>query len=131
MVTDLVVSQELVILLVCLEEGDQIGPFFSLLETGEDHLGAGNELFGVLEVLVQVALRPGDTLFLIGLRVLVPGGSAALAAHDPAQIWTHLVLATHIVGVALGALLHEDLLAVLRITCSHPGSLKMRRKAIR
>jgi hypothetical protein len=34
-----------------LEEGDQVVAVLGLLETAEGHLGAGNVLLGVLEVL--------------------------------------------------------------------------------
>ena len=70
-----------------LEEGDEVVAVLGLLETTEGHLGAGNVLLGVLEVLelwrisiashrtfhpwqtYQSVLVPGDTLLLVGVGV--------------------------------------------------------------
>jgi len=68
-----------------LEEGDQIITVLGLLEATEGHLGAGNVLLRVLEVLELVLLAnvrlnnggmsyqgvlvPGDALLLVGVGV--------------------------------------------------------------
>ena len=51
-----------------VDVGNQVGPVLLLLQPGEDHLGAGDVLLGVDEVLVQGVLAPGDALVLVGLR---------------------------------------------------------------
>ncbi len=43
-----------------LQVGDELVPLLLLLESGEDHLGAGDVLLGVDEVLVQRVRAPGD-----------------------------------------------------------------------
>ena len=43
-----------------LDVGYQVAPVLLLLEAGEDHLGAGDVLLGVLEVDVKGVLVPGD-----------------------------------------------------------------------
>lgn len=40
------------------EEGDQVVPVLALLQATESHLGAGNVLLGVLEVLVLSNCQP-------------------------------------------------------------------------
>ena len=40
-----------------------------LLEATEGHLGAGDVLLGVLEVIEEGVLVPGDTLLLVGVGV--------------------------------------------------------------
>lgn len=70
-----------------LEVGDQVIPVLALLETTERHLGSGNVLLWVLEVLklsclsvlplhhlfhyvtYQSALLPGNALLLVGVGV--------------------------------------------------------------
>ena len=52
-----------------LEEGDEVVAVLGLLEATEGHLGAGNELLGVLEVIEEGVLVPGDTLLLVGVGV--------------------------------------------------------------
>ena len=54
-----------------LQVGDEVSPVLLLLETGEDHLGAGDVLLGVDEVLVQGVLAPGDALVDVGLQIQI------------------------------------------------------------
>jgi len=51
------------------EEGDQVVTVLGLLETTESHLGSGNVLLGVLEVLEQSVVVPLDALLLVGVGV--------------------------------------------------------------
>ena len=51
-----------------LQVGDQVGPVLLLLESGEDHLGAGDELLWLGQVLVQSLGAPGDALVDVGLH---------------------------------------------------------------
>ena len=50
------------------EVSDEVTPVLLLLEAGEHHLGAGDVLLGVDEVLLQGVLAPGDTLVHVGLN---------------------------------------------------------------
>ena len=52
-----------------LEEGDEVVAVLGLLEATEGHLGAGDVLLGVLEVIEEGVLVPGDTLLLVGVGV--------------------------------------------------------------
>ena len=51
-----------------LQVGDQVGPVLLLPQPGEDHLGAGDELARLLQVLVQRLGAPRDALVLVGLH---------------------------------------------------------------
>lgn len=99
-----------------LEVRDQIGALSGLLQTGEDHLGSGDVLLGVFQVLEQGVLVPRDTLGLVGVGVGESSGLAGLTAHQAVQVRADLVLATGFDGVALGATLDEQLLALLNIS---------------
>lgn len=112
---DLVVFQAYFFLLIFLEVSDQIGSILGFFQSGKHHFGAGNIFLRILEILVQVALGPGNTLLDIGIGVFVSGGSATFATHDTAQIGAHLVLATRFSGVALSTLLNEDLFSIFGI----------------
>lgn len=99
-----------------LEVRDQIGALSGLLQAGEDHLGSGDVLLGVFQVLEQGVLVPRDALGLVGVGVGESGGLAGLAAHQTVQVRADLVLATGLDGVALRATLDEQLLALLNIS---------------
>lgn len=99
-----------------LEVGNQIATLVGLLQTGEDHLGAGDVLLGVLQVLEQSILVPGNALGLVGICVGETGCLSSLATDQTMQIGSNLVLATGLHSVALCATLHEQLLALLNIT---------------
>jgi hypothetical protein len=51
------------------EEGDQVVTVLGLLETTESHLGSGNVLLGVLEVLEESVVVPLNALLLVGVGV--------------------------------------------------------------
>ena len=51
-----------------LQVGDQVRPVLLLPQPGEDHLGAGDELAGLLQVLVQRLSAPRDALVLVRLH---------------------------------------------------------------
>lgn len=99
-----------------LQVSDQITTLIGLLQTGEDHLGAGDVLLGVLQIFEECVLIPGDALGLVGVCVREAGRLAGLATDQTVQVGAHLVLATGLDGVALCAALHEQLLALLNIT---------------
>ena len=103
-----------------MEVGNQISPVLLLLESSEDHLGAGYVLLGVGEVDVEGVLAPGHALVLVGLGVGEAGGLAGLSAPHSVQVGPLLVLAPGLDSVALGTRLGEDLLAVV---CAHIAAL--------
>lgn len=106
-----------------LQVGDQVSALVGLLQTSEHHLGAGDVLLGVLQVLEEGLLVPGDALGLVGVRVGEARSLASLATEQTAQVGSGLVLAASLHGVALRATLHKDLLALLNVSGgnSHVG----------
>lgn len=102
-----------------LQVGNQIATLVGLLKTGEDHLGAGDVLLGVLQVLEQRIFVPGNSLSLVGICVGEAGSLAGLATDQTVQVGSNLVLATGLHSVALCATLNEQLLALLNITSWH------------
>jgi hypothetical protein len=74
-----------------LHVGDDIVALLGLLEAGESHLGTGNVLLGVLEVVEEGLLSPGDVLLDVGLGVGESGSLARFAAKDAVQVRADLV----------------------------------------
>lgn len=122
-----------------LEEGDEVVAVLRLLETTKRHLGAGDELLGVLEVVklcivsfihfkhvpfsqsvcsYQSVLIPGDALLLVGVRVRVAGDLARLAAKESVKLGTNLVALALLQGVALCASRLEEVGTLLSIACT-------------
>ena len=84
-----------------LEVGNKIISVLSLLKTTEGHLGSGNVLLGVLEVLVHGLLVPLNTLLLVGLSVRVTRGLTGGSAENTVEVRSDLVGTTSLGGVAL------------------------------
>src|SRR6266404_162837 len=57
----------LAVLVVLREIGPEIACFLLVLDAGEDHLGAGNLGPGVLDVVEELFLAPGNAGILVGL----------------------------------------------------------------
>merc|ERR1719195_380633 len=96
-----------------LDVGDQVAPVLLLLETGEDHLCAGDVLLGVLEVDVEGILFPDDAFVNVSLGVSKAGSLSGLSAPNSVKVGSLLVLATGFNSVALGAGLGENLFSVI------------------
>lgn len=96
---------------------DDVVPVLVLLETTEGHLGTRNVLLGVLEVLEESVLVPGDALLLVGIGVGVAVDGAGLAAEEAVESGADLVAATLLKGVALSAAGLEEVGTLLGITC--------------
>merc|ERR1719195_2354157 len=92
-----------------LDVGYQVAPVLLLLQAGEDHLGAGDVLLGVLQVDVEGVLVPGDPLADVGRGVGEPSCSSSLPAPHTVKVGTLLVLAAGLNSVALRASLCENL----------------------
>lgn len=80
-------------LLVLLEEGNEVGTVLGLLHTSEDHLGTRDHLLGVLEVLEERLLSPGDTGVGVSSGVSVALTGTSGAADDTSEVGTLLALA--------------------------------------
>ena len=62
-----------------LEVGNDVRALDRLLEAGEHHLGAGDVLLRVEQVLEQSVVRPCDSLLLVRVSVVEALGAARLA----------------------------------------------------
>lgn len=82
---------------------DEVVPLLALLETTEGHLGSGDELLGVLEVLEQRVLVPGDAGLFVGVGVGVALGGTSLTTEEAVQVGADLVGTASLDGVALSA----------------------------
>lgn len=95
---------------------DEVVSVLLLLETTESHLGSGNVLLGVLEVVEQGLLFPGDTLLLVGVGVGETLNLTGLAAEETVQSRADLVALTLLQGVALSATGLEEVGTLLGVT---------------
>lgn len=86
-----------------------------LLETTEGHLGAGEVLLGVLKVVEEGLVLPGDAGLLVGVGVGVAINGTALAAEEAVQGGADLVAAVLVNGVALGTSGGEELGSLLNV----------------
>lgn len=109
-----------------LEVGDEVGALLGLLEPREDHLGAGDVLLGVEQVVVEGPFFPDDGHVLVRRGVGVAQGGAGLAAEEAVQVGPLFVRPAPLHRVALCALGAEDLLAAAGVAggglgegCSH------------
>lgn len=100
-----------------LEEGDEVVAVLGLLETTKGHLGTGNVLLGVLEVLEERVLVPGDALLLVGVGVRVALDLTGLTTEEPVEHGADLVALTLLQGVALRAAGLEEVGTLLSIAC--------------
>lgn len=96
---------------------NQVVAVLLLLQAAKGHLGAGDVLLGVLEVLEQGLLLPGDAGLLVGVGVGVALGGAGLAAEEAVQGRADLVAAVGLDGVALGTTGLEEVGTLLSVTC--------------
>ena len=100
-----------------LKEGDEVVAILGLLETTESHLGAGDVLLGVLEVLEEGVLVPGDALLLVGVGVGVALDLTGLATEKAVEHGADLVALALLQGVALRAAGLEEVGTLLSIAC--------------
>jgi hypothetical protein len=80
---------------------NEVVAVLGLLETTESHLGSGDVLLGVLEVLEESVVVPLNTLLLVGIGVRVTVDGTGLAAPETVQSRADLVAAVLLNGVAL------------------------------
>lgn len=94
---------------------DEVVAVLGLLETTESHLGSGNVLLGVLEVLEESVVVPLNALLLVGIGVGVALDGTGLAAPETVQSGTDLVAAVLLNGVALSTSGLEEVGTLLEI----------------
>ena len=94
---------------------NQILPVLLLLETTESHLGTGDVLLGVLEVVEESLVVPLNTLLLVGVGVGVAIDGTRRAAKETVQGRADLVAAVLLNGVALSTSCLEKVGTLLEI----------------
>ena len=94
----------------------QVLPLSLLLNASEDHLCSRDVLLGILQVLHQHLLSPGDTFVPVGICVRESSSLTRLSSKKTMEVWPSLVLASLFHSMALGTLLNKNLLALLNIT---------------
>ncbi|KAI6768745.1 hypothetical protein HG531_010934 [Fusarium graminearum] len=80
---------------------NEVVAVLSLLQATEGHLGTGDVLLGVLEVLEESVVVPLNTLLLVGIGVRVTLDGTGLAAPETVQSRSDLVATILLNGVAL------------------------------
>lgn len=103
------------LILVLLEVRDQITLLLFLLQSGENHLGAGDVCLRVLEVHEKMFLGPRDSRFLVGVTVRKSFGRAGGAAKETEKVGALLGEAALLDSVALCALGLENLGTLLGV----------------
>src|SRR5260370_12434606 len=73
------------VLVVLREKRPEVAGFLLVLDAGEYHLGAGNLCLGVLDVVLELDLVPGDAGILVGIRVGITLRRAGVAAPPPSE----------------------------------------------
>lgn len=97
---------------------NQVIPVLGLLQATKGHLGAGDVLLGVLEVVEEGLVVPGDALLLVGIGVGVTLDGTSLAAPETVQSRADLVAAAGLDGVALRAARLEKVGTLLSVAWS-------------
>ena len=99
-----------------LQVSNQVLPVLVLLQSSKGHLGARDVLLGVLQVLEQGLISPGDTLVNVGSGVRVSVCLTGLTAKDTEQVGTNFVWSTTLEGVALSTTGLEETGSLLNVT---------------
>src|ERR1700682_5107683 len=79
------------VFVVLREKRPEVAGFFLVLDAGEYHLGTGNLRFGVLDVVLELGLVPGDAGILVGIRVGITRRRAGVAGVSPGVLRAGLV----------------------------------------
>src|ERR1700687_386232 len=80
------------VLVVLREKRPEIAGFLLVLDAGKYHLGTWDFRLGVLDVVLELCLVPGDAGILVGVRIGVTRRRAGLAAVESVELRTDLVL---------------------------------------
>src|SRR5712672_336656 len=97
------------VLVVLREKRPEVAGLLLVLDAGEYHLGAGNLCLGVLDVVLELGLVPGDAGILVGIRVGITLSRAGVAAVEPIEFRADLVLGAFADRVAGRALIERGL----------------------
>src|SRR5260370_24516036 len=73
------------VLVVLREKRPEVAGFLLVLDSGEYHLGTGNLCLGVLDVVLELGLVPGDTGILVGILVGIAPRRAGVSAVEPLE----------------------------------------------
>ena len=90
-----------------------------LLEPSEGHLGLGDVLLGVLEVVKEGLVSPDDTSVLVSSSVRVTDNSSRLTAKNTIKVRSGLVCASLVHCVALSTASLEELGSIVNISFRH------------
>src|SRR5258707_3116768 len=107
------------VLVVLRDNRPEVVGFFLVLDAGEYHLGTWNRRLGVLDVVLELGLVPDDAGILVGIRVGITLSGAGVAAVEPVELGTDLVLGAFADRVTGHALIERGLAGrdVLRERC--------------
>src|SRR6267142_4228930 len=107
------------VLVVLREKRPEVAGFLLVLDAGEHHFGAGNLRLGVLDVVLELGLVPGDAGILVGIRVGITLRRAGVAAVEPVELGADLVLGAFADRVTGHAFIERSLAGrdVLRERC--------------
>lgn len=72
----------------------QVCPFSLLLDSSEDHFCSRDVLLGILQILHQGILSPGDAFVLVGICVRESSSLTRLPPKQTMEIWSSLMLAS-------------------------------------
>ncbi|KAI6756299.1 hypothetical protein HG530_012035 [Fusarium avenaceum] len=97
---------------------NEVVAILGLLQATEGHLGTGNVLLGVLEVLEESVVVPLNALLLVGIGVGVAIDGTSLAAPKTVQGRADLVATVLLNGVALSTSGLEEVGTLLDIAWS-------------
>src|SRR5438132_8846213 len=85
-------SLRLAVFVVLRDESPEVVRLFLVLDADEYHLGAGDLRLGVLDVVEELVLVPGDAGILVGVGIGKIRRGAGLAAVEPVEHGADLVL---------------------------------------
>src|SRR5215510_16484540 len=102
----------LAVLVVLRKVRPEVVGLFLVLDAGEHHLGAGDFCLGILDVLKEDVLVPGDAGILVGVGIGIALDAAGLAAVEAVEHGANLVLGAVADGVAGQALVERGLAGV-------------------
>src|SRR6476469_4452569 len=80
------------VLVVLREKRPEVAGFLLVLDAGEYHLGTWNLRLGVLDVVLELSLVPGDAGVLVGIGVGITLRRAGVAAVEAVEFRADLVL---------------------------------------
>src|SRR5438445_11540862 len=102
----------LAVLVELRDVGPEVARLFLVLDAGEDNLGAGDLRLGILDVVEELILAPGDAGILVGVGIGIALDGAGLAAIEAVEHGADLVLGAIADRVAGHALVERGLAGI-------------------